>query len=132
MTLTYYNVVIKYNLTHIIDPELPGIYKLTDPTRTMFFCFDSDPSEEEDEIMVDIMINKEGIYDPEKKTVNYNSDDIALVTFRVFCSDEETPGLINEYMSELPKYVGMERLLILEKLNKIHYPKAIPIKAAGI
>lgn len=42
--------------------------------------------------------------------------------FQVFCSNKETPGLINEYMSELSKYVGMDRLLILEKLSRIHYP----------
>lgn len=37
----------QYNLTRIKDPELPGVYKLNDPTRTMCFCFDTDPSKEE-------------------------------------------------------------------------------------
>lgn len=117
-------IIKQYNLSHIIDPMLPGVYKLTDPTRTIFFCFDTPihllEEEEKGERIVDIMINKEGIYDPEKQTESYNSDEVVLITFQVFCTNKEGPDLINEYMSELHKYVGMQRLLMLEKLRAIN------------
>ena len=122
-------IMSQYNLSHITDPMLPGICKLVDSTRTLFFCFDSPINlfeEEKTEKIVDIMINKEGIYDPEKQTESYNSDEIVLITFQVFCTSKEGPDLINEYMSELSKYMGMEKLLILEKLRVIKYPKMIP------